>query len=63
MMDNSRDTTIGTNHEDIKKQQDEALKTPGYSDDPHIESSNRNPKDPVADGHPEEDRTGNGSEE
>jgi hypothetical protein len=27
--------------EDIREMQDKALETPGYADDPHIESSNR----------------------
>lgn len=29
---------------DLRELQDDALKTPGYSDDPHIESNNRSPK-------------------
>lgn len=29
--------------EDIRDMQDKALETPGYEDDPHIESSNRAP--------------------
>jgi hypothetical protein len=32
----------------VRELQDEALKTPGYSDDPHIESSYRSPNNEEA---------------
>jgi hypothetical protein len=44
---------------DLRELQDKALETPGYSDDPHIESSNRSPKNEKGN---DESDVGDGSE-
>lgn len=43
MPENNRPEKTNKQDKDIRELQDETRKTPGYSDDPHIESSNRSP--------------------
>lgn len=44
MQESKNLTKNKTTDKDTREMQDEALKTPGYSDDPHIKSSNRSPQ-------------------